>query len=681
MSVVGHLALGAPGVYVIPDEPLRVLTGIRMDVCAFVGVAPRGPARVPRFNATWAPQLCREGQTVTHSVPVAVESWEAYRRLYGAFEGPSLLPYAVASFFENGGVRAYIVRIVHEYVTPDGSPDDAANARGVASARLVGLAATDASGGKAVWLRARNEGDWGNRLHATLSFRARPLGLAPTAFTTSGVGLPLGTDITAGSVLRLDVGRGARVLVRVATVREEWHPTTGAREWRAEFDTPALLAVQSAEVVEGMLEIDDGDGRTERHERLGLSSTHPRWLGSVLVNESELVYPGEDPTVPPGDPKRTWFDDDDLIVDPSLPTRATAPFAAGENRYRDIVPGDFVDFSWVPGDECPGKGVHALVDLSDLSLVVAPDLYSPRPLVPVEAIVDVAGAGADFEACVEASIQSQEPQPEDLDGLRLDPNADLETIVFWQRQLVDLATRLESFIVLLDVPPGLSQRRILGWRARWDSAYAAAYHSWLEVSRVDDRRNTLIRVNPAAVAAGIIARRELAAGVQEGPANVLAAGVLNVADPVSAARHDELHPNAVNVYLLERDGVRLTAARTLALDRPYRQLSVRRLITMLRRVLEREMQWAVFEPNNAQLRGDVVSLLEAYLHQLFLANAFAGAREAEAFFVRCDDQLNPPPFTDQGKLLALVGVAPAEPLEFIVLQIARDGDGTLRVTG
>jgi len=244
-----------------------------------------------------------------------------------------------------------------------------------------------------------------------------------------------------------------------------------------------------------------------------------------------------------------------------------------------------------------------------------------------------------------------------------------------------VATLLESFIVLLDVPPGLSQRRTLEWRARWDSAYAAAYHPWLEVSRVDDRRNALIRVNPSAVAAGIIARRELEAGVQEGPANVLAAGVVKVVDRISPARHDELHPNAVNVYLLERDGVRLTAARTLSLDAPYRQLSVRRLITMLRRVLEREMQWAVFEPNNAQLRRDIVNLLEAYLHQLFLANAFAGDREEDAFFVRCDDELNPAAFADQGKLLALVGVAPAEPLEFIVLQIARDGDGTLRVNG
>ncbi|MDQ6830708.1 MAG: hypothetical protein M3081_17750, partial [Gemmatimonadota bacterium] len=107
--------LGAPGLYWLPPHPIRALTGERMDVCAFVGVAPRGPARVPLFGASWAPGTCEEGATGTRSVPVAVESWDEYVRTFGAFEGPGLLPYAVASFFENGGARAYIVRIVHEY--------------------------------------------------------------------------------------------------------------------------------------------------------------------------------------------------------------------------------------------------------------------------------------------------------------------------------------------------------------------------------------------------------------------------------------------------------------------------------------------------------------------------------------------------------------------------------------
>jgi len=49
-----------------------------------------------------------------------------------------------------------------------------------------------------------------------------------------------------------------------------------------------------------------------------------------------------------------------------------------------------------------------------------------------------------------------------------------------------------------------------------------------------------VLVNPSAVAAGIIARRERAFGVPYGPANELAAGVVDVAVKATPAQHDEL---------------------------------------------------------------------------------------------------------------------------------------------
>jgi phage tail sheath protein FI len=154
---------------------------------------------------------------------------------------------------------------------------------------------------------------------------------------------------------------------------------------------------------------------------------------------------------------------------------------------------------------------------------------------------------------------------------------------------------------------------------------------------------------------------------------------VGVEERVPPVRHDELHPAGINVYLPERDGVRLTAARTLARDPAWRQLSVRRLVTMVRLVLDREMQWAVFEPNTAALRAKVVQLVEAFLRQLFRRGALAGAAEDEAFFVRCDEGLNPRASVDLGRLVCEVGLAPAEPLEFVVVEIVREGDGTLRV--
>ena len=73
-------------------------------------------------------------------------------------------------------------------------------------------------------------------------------------------------------------------------------------------------------------------------------------------------------------------------------------------------------------------------------------------------------------------------------------------------------------------------------------------------------------------------------------------------------------------------------------------------------------------------------MLNVYLRQLFTAGAFRGATEDESFFVRCDDSNNPQRIADLGQLLVEIGVAPAEPLEFIVLRLSRDADGSRTAT-
>src|SRR5205807_2535763 len=165
MAYPSSVKLGAPGVYPYQPAPPRALTGVRMDVCAFAGVAPRGPARVPVVDETWRDDRpCVEPERPrSRTVAVAVESFDEYRRVFGGFEGPGLLPYAVASFFEQGGRRAYVVRIV-----PSSGAGEAAVARGV-------LGGVRVAGGVQLVLRARSEGSWGDGLHATLDFRPRPL--------------------------------------------------------------------------------------------------------------------------------------------------------------------------------------------------------------------------------------------------------------------------------------------------------------------------------------------------------------------------------------------------------------------------------------------------------------------------------------------------------------------------
>lgn len=662
-----RIPLGAPGIYNSPNAPIRALTGVRMDVCAFVGVAPRGPARVPIVNEKWRDDRpCVEPERPRRrTAAVMVESFDEYRRLFGGFEGPGLLPYAVASFFEQGGQRAYIARIVHDY------GDAAPNAAGVALGQV-----TEANGAPLFKLRARNEGSWGNGLRARMEFAVRPFLFSQSPADLSVLTIGANEDLPAGARLRLTLNAGQRVLRSVSDLTRRENPSGRGFVWIVKLDLPAPGEVLAAEIVEGVLLIDDGDGRTERHERLGLSYAHPRWAATVLCYESQLVFPDA-----------AWSNDEIPLTDPELLPGPWSESFSGEDgqpvadRYADITPEDFFDAGWTFGDDEAGDGVHALTQLSDLSLLAVPDLYSPAPLAPFEPILDtVSLAGPEFDRCFDLPPRSPQAASQfDLERLRLDPKSpdDRRTIIALQARLVDFAALLRSFIVLLDVPPGLTQRQILNWRANFDSDFAAAYHPWLQIARRDDRRDALIRVPPSAVAAGIIAHQEIAFGVPQGPANVQAAEIIGVDDAVTPARHDELHPLGINVYLRERDGIRLSAARTLSRDAEFRQLNVRRLLTMIARSLNRQMQWMVFEPNDDRLRAEVRLALRGYLRGLFRLGAFRGATETEAFFVRCDATNNPAYVADAGRLIAEIGVAPSEPVEFIVLRLAREGDGTL----
>jgi hypothetical protein len=348
-----------------------------------------------------------------------------------------------------------------------------------------------------------------------------------------------------------------------------------------------------------------------------------------------------------------------------------------------------------------------------ISLLCVPDLLWTCPAAPPPPAPDPDSPSACFQRCPAGPGVTISYAGAPVLSARLDPRDpdQLATILGLQDRLVTLAGLYLRFVALLDVPPGLALGDIVRWRARFDSSYAAAYHPWLGVPRVEppslaiDQAGQVmsaqppappvtaqparpasaqapasaVLVPPSAFAAGIIAARELRLGIAWGPANELALTAVTATDTITDSEHDQLHLLNVNVYRQERDGFRLTAARTISSDPDYRQLSVRRLMTMIALTLDRQTQWLVFEPNTTDLRSRLTHTLTAFLRGLFLAGALAGSTEAESFFVQCDDQLNPPESQALGRLIALVGVAPASPLEYLVLRITQDTDGAVNV--
>lgn len=663
--------LGAPGIFFTAPDPVRSLVGVPRDVAAFLGVAPRGPVRAPAVPleqdtdvATWLATAPRR-----RSQAVAVTSWDEYRRRFGGYDGPGRLPYAVSAFFAGGGRLAHIVRVVHEYAAP------ALDEAGCASGTLGGLITM---GGDPVLLRARDEGRWGDGLRATLRFSTRPVALRDA--TTAELVVDRMEWVPQGSLLRMTMpsGPAASGWVDLSVERAD---TVGPQVRRVlTLATAAAQAPVGIEVVTARLEVLDNDPAYPRHEELGdlgLRADHPRWLARALIEESSLVWPGTDwaggavavPDVTLGDVTLVSTDAVGNVVD---------HMTGGQDRWQDIVIDDFFDPSWVPGDELPGDGVQCLADHDDVGLVLAPDLYDPLPLAPQDDVSDPPSlCGPEFDVHVEDPPSVPGPPVEPgLDGLRLDPRvpAELAVIVRAQQDLLAWAEQRRDLTVLLDVPLGLVQRQILAWRNQLDSAYAAAYHPWLDVVTPADHRDALVRVNPSAFAAAVIADREQRLGVQHGPANAIAVGAVRVADTVLPAQHDALHVAGVDVFVPERDGIRLTGARTLSRVSELRQLSVVRLMTVLRLTLERQMTWAVFEPGNPDLWAEVRRLLHDLLTRFFEAGAFRGATTKEAFFVRCDRTTMTRNDLDNGRLVCLVGVAPVEPVEYVVIEIALTSD-------
>ena len=209
---------GAPGVFARTPRPPDVLTAVRRDVAAFAGISPRGPALLPAGRpdddvdvATWLAVT-----PAARSVAVAVGSWDEYRALFGGFEGPGRLPYAVSSFFAGGGSRAYVVRVVHEAAFGEGR-----------SSGPLGLAATD---GTPARLLARSEGSWGDALQVTLRAAARPLPVqqatAAEVVVDRFAAAQAGAALTGGALLRLTCPGDVRLLrfVEMARVVREWAP-------------------------------------------------------------------------------------------------------------------------------------------------------------------------------------------------------------------------------------------------------------------------------------------------------------------------------------------------------------------------------------------------------------------------------------------------------------------------
>ncbi|MCA1818298.1 MAG: hypothetical protein LC746_18295, partial [Acidobacteria bacterium] len=204
-------------------------------------------------------------------------------------------------------------------------------------------------------------------------------------------------------------------------------------------------------------------------------------------------------------------------------------------------------------------------------------------------------------------------------------------------------------------------------------SYCALYHPWLTGRDPFDVEK--FRTSPPdGAACGMIAARTVARGAWIAPANEPLAGVVALAPPVSRERLLDLQLAQINVVRHEPRGFLALNADTLSADEELRELSVRRLLILLRRLALRDGATYVFEPNSPAFRRLVQRGFEAALDRLFARGAFAGATASSSYRVITDEGLNTPESVEEGRFIVELRVAPSQPLTFMTIRLVQTGD-------
>jgi uncharacterized protein len=316
----------------------------------------------------------------------------------------------------------------------------------------------------------------------------------------------------------------------------------------------------------------------------------------------------------------------DIGAASAMPDEGTYELAGG--GLQPLTPKDFI------GDPAARSGLGGLEALDDVRLVVCPDVM------------------AGYDGSKEAK----------------------ERVKMVQEAMITHCELMRYRFAVIDAPPGLNAQQAKEWRnyVNFDTSYAAMYYPWIQIADLSGSGSTTKFVPPSGHMVGIYNRTDAERGVHKAPANEIVRGAIGLELTLSRGEQDTLNPIGVNcIRTFPGRGIRVWGARTLSSDGSWRYINVRRLFIMVEASLDIGMQWVVFEPNDRMLWAKVRRDVNSFLRVVWRSGALFGSTPDEAFYVKCDDELNPSEIRDLGQLIVEVGLAPVKPAEFVIFRISQ----------
>lgn len=209
------------------------------------------------------------------------------------------------------------------------------------------------------------------------------------------------------------------------------------------------------------------------------------------------------------------------------------------------------------------------------------------------------------------------------------------------------------------------------------NSFGAVYFPWIKALDISGQSSEPILLPPSGFIAGLYGRIDGKRGVWKAPAGTEAtiSGAVGLTKNLTDVEQGQLNIDKYNVNCIRRfaaSGIVSWGARTITPPgSEYKYVPVRRMAIMLRVSIYNGIQWAVFEPNDEELWGQLRLNIGSFMMTLFRQGAFQGASPTKAFFVKCDSETTSQNEINLGIVNVLVGFAPLKPAEFVVVKISQ----------
>jgi hypothetical protein len=243
-----------------------------------------------------------------------------------------------------------------------------------------------------------------------------------------------------------------------------------------------------------------------------------------------------------------------------------------------------------------------------------------------------------------------------------------------QQMVMNHCDKVGDRFAILDSRPGDVSKAVWDQWSEIDGKNGALYYPWIKVRGFAGKLET---VPPCGHIAGVYSRTDRRRGVHKAPANEVLEGVIDLERPLT--NHDQALLNHKGVNCLRSfpgRGIRVWGARTLSGQPAWVYVNVRRIFLTAARWMDWNLQEMAFEPNDAKLWARIERKMNEYFAKQYQLGALKGANLQEAFYVKCDEETNPPEVQALDQVITEIGLAPTTPYEFVVVRLIRGARGT-----